>query len=143
MFLQADAGACFNSKEEEKIERQRNIIELCIATARGTDDISKYYQLLDMSNIYKMVIIHIYTLLVCTHLGVRQCIYSTIPVGYNKHKITGAYFTFFFLWEACIIRYDDYLGMVPMGITSLARAVEATTCIHSWGDITLYDVLTI
>ena len=66
-----------------------------MATARGTDDISKYYQLLDMSNIYKMVIIHIYTLLVRTHLGVRQCIYSTIPVGCNKHKISGASHFFF------------------------------------------------
>ena len=135
MFLQADAGACFNSKEEEKIERQRNIIELCIATARGTDDISKYYQLLDMSNNYKMVIIHIYTLLIRTHLVLDNAL------GYNKHKISGA--SLFFLWEACIIRYDDYVGMVPMGISSLARAVEATTCIHSWGDIAPYDVLTI
>ena len=89
MFLQADAGACFNSKEEEKIERQRNIIELCIATARGTDDISKYYQLLDMSNNYKMVIIHIYTLLIRTHLVLDNAL------GYNKHKISGASLFFF------------------------------------------------
>ena len=49
-------------------------------------------------------------------------------------KLVGLLHFTFFLWEACVIRYDDYV----MGITSLARVVGATTCIHSWGDITTY-----
>lgn len=85
MFLQAAAGACFNSKEE-KIERQRKIVELCIATARRTDNISKYCQLSDMNNISKMVVIHIYTLPVHTHLVLDN---AYIALGYNEHKISG------------------------------------------------------
>lgn len=128
MFLQAAAGACFNSKEE-KIERQRKIVELCIATARGTDNISKYCQLSDMNNISKMVVIHIYTLPVHTHLVLDN---AYIALGYNEHKISGL--TSHFFCGKLVVRYDDYV----MGITSLARVVGATTCIHSWGDITTY-----
>lgn len=81
-----------------------------------------------MNNISKMVI---YTLPVHTHLVLDT---AYIALGYNEHKISGLISLHIFLWEACVIRYDDYV----MGITSLARVVGATTCIHSWGNITTY-----